>query len=148
MNYKTYAGAGIFVVIIVAIIALLVAVGLFFLFRAIACWYFKINKLLKEQQQTNAYLERIAMAIERNASIPVSHNGAPMAQSAPIAQPAPVMQTPPVVQSAPFIQNAPEPAQPDIVVAPEVAEKTCAGCGVPLPADASFCTQCGTPTGN
>lgn len=139
-NYEV-AGAGIVVIIIIGIVSLLVSIALFFLFRAITCWYFKINKLLKEQQKTNAYLERIAIAVERNASMPVSYGNAPVVQSVPVTQPAPT------VQSAPVTQSAPAPAQPEITVATEATEKTCAGCGVVLPADASFCTQCGTPAG-
>ena len=102
--------------------------------------YFKINKLVKAQQKTNEYLERIARAVERNASVPNFTSG-PLAQNAPVVAPAPA----PQIQAAPVITA---PVQPEIVAAPEATQKACAGCGVMLPADASFCTQCGTPASN
>lgn len=144
-NYDSFTGAGIIILILAGIVSLLISIALFFLFRAITCWYFKINKLLKEQQKTNAYLERIAMAVERNASVPASFAAAPIVNSAPMTPP--VVQSIPVPQPAPAVHNEPVQTQPEITVASEPAEKVCAGCGVVLPADASFCIQCGTPAG-
>ena len=146
MDQSTAMGISIVVVILAVIVSLLVAIGLFFLFRAITCWYFKINKLLKEQQKTNAYLERIANAVERGASVPASFTAAPIVNKVPVAPP--VVQSIPVPQPAPVVHNEPVQTPPEITVAPEVSQKTCAGCGVLLPADAAFCTQCGTPAGN
>ncbi len=157
MNYRSFAGAGIIMVIIIGILALLVAVALFFLFRAITCWYFKINKLLKEQQKTNSYLERIAIAVEHNNTMASLRNSTPAIQPVSVSRPAPavanvapapsVAQTIPVPQPAPAVHSEPLQEQPEITVTSEPAEKVCAGCGVVLPADASFCTQCGTPAG-
>lgn len=144
-----YRNTGIAVAMIVGAIAVLI--GLFFLFRAITCWYLKINKLLKEQKKTNAYLERIAIAVERGANMPVQ---APVAQntnvysqptqSAPTPTPIPVpVSSTPIPEVVTPQPVAEEPIAPVVEEAP--VAKTCQSCGSTIPDGASFCVQCGTP---
>ena len=41
------------------LIILLLFIGLFFAFREIMCWYYKINAMLDETRKTNALLQRL-----------------------------------------------------------------------------------------
>ena len=77
MNLQRVFSMGIIWVIIISVVAILVAVGLFFLFRAITLWYFKINAMLKELKKANAYLARIAAAADRPQPVMVQQ-GHPM----------------------------------------------------------------------
>lgn len=99
------------------ILAIVIMVGLFFLFRAITCWYLKINKLLAELRKTNRYLEQIAAATTQNPHM-----------------------TAPVV--APSV--APAPVQAEAAVPCATSERKCASCGATVKEGTLFCIQCGT----
>lgn len=167
-----YKNAAVGILIIILVIA--IDIGLFFLFRAITCWYLKINKMLKELQKSNEYLERIAIAAERGANVPPM--GRPYGNG-PVA-PGPMM---PGGGPAPVVPNQAVPAagntvispmqgnaaafQPGAaIVAPEAVnaaqkadtvvepskeaqapeKRICKQCGAVLQDGAAFCIQCGT----
>lgn len=50
--------------IVIFAITLLIAIALFFIIRAIVCWYFKINQAIKQLKEVNHNLSRIAAALE------------------------------------------------------------------------------------
>ncbi|MBQ9134474.1 MAG: zinc-ribbon domain-containing protein [Lachnospiraceae bacterium] len=136
----------LFVIIFAILLGIAAAVGLFFLFRAITCWYLKINKMLREQQKTNAYLERIAMALERNACNPAQAPGMQQAPSqSPVAPVSPVVAPiPPVVAPVPPVAS---PEAPSINIEMAI-EKKCQHCGTTLSDSSVFCPQCGATTTN
>lgn len=151
---------GIGMMILVIVLSVIVAIGLFFLFRAITCWYLKINKLLKELKKANGYLERIAIATEQNKALaaPVSPyanaSAAPQAPKqavapaqAPVATPAPVPVAAPTPVSAPVETPVSTPVETPVfeaASAPVAApEKKCASCGSPLKDGSLFCVNCG-----
>lgn len=137
---------GLAMMILVIVLSIIVAIGLFFLFRAITCWYLKINKMLKELQNANSYLERIAIATEqnRNMATPVqpyaNAQTAPQAPKQPVA-PAPVAAPTPVAASTP----APAVAAASAPTATPMAapERKCASCGSTLKEGTLFCVNCG-----
>lgn len=136
------------VLIIVIVAGIAVSIGLFFLFRAITLWYFKINKMYKELQKTNRYLEQMLM----NGANPAASERAPMPVPNPVAA-EPVQQTAPLpvtpIPAAPVpvvpVQTAPVVAEaPAAPVAAEPVQRTCANCGAVLQEGAAFCMACGT----
>lgn len=114
---ESYAQKGIAVIILAIVLSLVIMVGLFFLFRAITCWYLKINKLLAELRKTNRYLEQIAAATTQNPHMTV-----------------------PVI--APSV--APAPVQAESAVPCATSERKCASCGATVKEGTLFCIQCGT----
>jgi len=129
-----------FVIVILAIVlAIIVAIGLFFLFRAITCWYFKINKHVKTLNAINTNLERIAIALEQNKVVvpqqPVSAPASVSPAVAPIPVPTPIKTSAPAVDPAPVEVAASAP-----VVA---TERKCASCGSLLKEGTVFCVNCG-----
>lgn len=129
--------------ILIIVLALIVLIGLFFLFRAITCWYFKINKHVKALNAINANLERIAVALEQNKvivpqqTVPAPVSPAPVSP-APAVSPTPAPVVEPVLAETPaFTVSAP-------VAAPE---RKCASCGSVLKEGAVFCVNCGSKVG-
>lgn len=45
--------------VVLSIVGILIAIGLFLLLREVFCWYNKINERLKLQQETNELLRKI-----------------------------------------------------------------------------------------
>lgn len=117
----------IVVVILAAILGIAVCIGLFFLFRAITCWYFKINKIVAELKKIDEHLGTIARLTEQ--SLVVQRK---TATDVPHAVPA----TPVVPVSAPVVE-----VEPEVVSTP--AARFCTGCGAQLQDGQNFCTQCG-----
>lgn len=141
----------IVVVIVAAILGIAVLIGLFFLFRELTCWYFKINKMAKELKQIDAHLEAIARLTEQNLSLqrkiafdasktaPVAEVGpaAPVVEvgpAAPVAEVAPADPVVEVVPAAPVVEAVPAPAP---------AARFCTQCGNPIQEGQNFCTSCG-----
>lgn len=116
-SLESYAQRGIAVIILAIVLSLVLMVALFFLFRAITCWYLKINKLLAELREANLYLEQIAAATTQNP-----HMVAPVA--APVAAPAPV--------------------QAEAAVPCATPVRKCTNCGATVKEGTLFCIQCGT----
>lgn len=160
--FEDLIGEGIGMMILVIVLSIIVAIGLFFLFRALICWYLKINKLLKELQKTNSYLERIVIATEQNKALaapaqPYANvQAAPQAPKqsvapapAPVPTPAPVVAPVPTPAPAPVVAPVPVSAPVETPVfeaasAPVVApEKKCASCGSTLKEGTLFCVNCG-----
>lgn len=150
--------------ICVIVLAVLAAVGLFFLFRAITLWYFKINAMLKELKKANAYLARIAAAAEspRPVMMQQGHPAMPV-QGMPVqppmqgavmqsAAPASVFRPGAAVVAPEAVSEAPNTSAPAPAAAPVQAEmtpaqetkRTCVKCGAVLQEDANFCMECGT----
>ncbi len=158
------------ILVLVIVLAIIVAIGLFFLFRAITCWYFKINKMLKELKKTNSYLERIAVAVEQNRAVippvpmvtPIPEAAAapmvtPIPEAAPIPVVAPVPVVAPIPEVVPVVAPVPE-SNSTVVIAPTpveapvfeaasapvvATEKKCASCGATLNPGTVFCVHCG-----
>ncbi len=149
--FEDLIGEGIGMMILVIVLSIIVAIGLFFLFRAITCWYFKINKLLKELKKTNSYLERIAIATEQNKALAapvqpyVNAQTAPQAIKQPVA-PAPVPAQAPTPVPVPVVAPVAAPVEAPVfeAAAPVAApEKKCASCGSTLKEGTLFCVNCG-----
>lgn len=109
MDFERIVAGSRVMLILVIVVSILVAIGLFFLFRAITLWYFKINKMLKELEKANGYLARLAAATERG---PVP---GPMMQQ---GRPVPPMPQNPVMPGQPA---APNPVMPGVQPAAPVA---------------------------
>lgn len=116
-SLESYVQSRIAIIILAIVLSLVLMVGLFFLFRAITCWYLKINKLLAELRKANLYLEQIAAATTQNP-----HMVAPVA--APVAAPAPV--------------------QTEAAVPCATPVRKCTNCGATVKEGTLFCIQCGT----
>lgn len=149
--------------IVAIIITIAIAIGLFFLVRAITCWYFKINQHIKQMKLMNDNLARIASALEvaNNASGQATQlagnntrelvsaiasaagqvagavqPAAPAAKETPVTQKTPVAEAPATPVEAPAMPVAEAPAAP--------VAKVCPNCGSTLSDDAVFCVNCGT----
>ena len=157
---------GIAIGIVAIIITIAIAIGIFFLVRAITCWYFKINQHIKQMKLMNDNLARIASALEfannasgqatqlagNNTRELVSAIANAAGQVAGAVQPAAPLAGASVAE-APAIQKTPAaeaPATP--VEAPTVpveasaapVARVCPNCGSTLSDDAIFCVNCGT----
>lgn len=95
----------IVVVIFGIILGIALLVGLFFLFRAITCWYFKINKMVDELKKIDAHLEKIAFLTEQNlnAQQRATFNSSQATPATPVFAPAPE-----AAPAAPVFAPAPE----------------------------------------
>ncbi|MBQ7954449.1 MAG: zinc-ribbon domain-containing protein [Lachnospiraceae bacterium] len=141
-------------VLILLILAILlgiaISIGLFFLFRELTCWYFKINKLLQEQRKTNAYLERIAMTIERSAFNQMQN---PAIQVQPVQPEQPVQSEQPVqpaVTPEPSAESSVEPSLSQQTVSDSIEKvaKKCPNCGHEVSDNYAFCMKCGSSLNN
>ena len=120
MNFSTdqAKGTGIFVIILLGILGLAISIGLFFLIRAIVCWYFKLNKIVAELKAIDTHLAAIANMTEQslNAQQKIAFNSsqaAPVAPVAPAPAPfaaAPVAPAPAPFEAAPVAPVVPAPA--------------------------------------
>lgn len=54
-------------IIFLVFISLIVAVVLFFVFRAVMLWYYKINKRVQLLEENNFLLRKVAEALGKNA---------------------------------------------------------------------------------
>lgn len=52
------------VTLIGIIMTLAITIGLFFLFRGIMLWYWKVDKIVQNQEETNRLLKSIARTLE------------------------------------------------------------------------------------
>ena len=149
--------------IVAIIVTIAIAIGIFFLVRAITCWYFKINQHIKQMKLMNDNLARIASALEfaNNASgqatqlagnntrelVSAIANAAgqvagAVQPTAPAAKESPVAETPATPIEA-SVTPAEAPAVPVEASAAPVA-RVCPNCGSTLSDDAVFCVNCGT----
>ena len=55
--------------VVLSIVGILIAIGLFLLLREVFCWYNKINERLKLQQETNELLRKILDHQVSNAKV-------------------------------------------------------------------------------
>ena len=133
------ASIAIVVAIVAVILGIAISVGLFFLFRAITCWYFKINKIVDELKKIDAHLARMAFLAEQNTSM--QQRPAVNPYQATAAEPvAPAAPAEPVVPAEPVA-----PAEPVVTAEPVApAVRCCVNCGNQLSEGALFCTSCGT----
>ncbi len=145
--------------IVVIIAAIIIAVGLFFLFRVIALWYFKINKILAELKRTNDYLAKIAYGAQGsgntgnlgpNGPMQIQQGSVPMNKQA-TGQAVPAFSTSVVQPAATPVQgvraeaaNIPFSEKPVETVPQIPVQQVCRQCGAVLLNDAAFCVQCGT----
>ncbi|MGN0384355.1 MAG: zinc-ribbon domain-containing protein [Lachnospiraceae bacterium] len=150
---------GIAMAIIAIVVTIAIAIGLFFLVRAITCWYFKINQAIKQLKLMNDNLARIAGALEfansangqatqlagNNTRELVSAIANAAGQVAGAVQPAAPAAGAPITKETPEAPVTPveAPAAPVEVPAAPVA-KVCPNCGSTLSEDAVFCVNCGT----
>lgn len=58
---QSYEGASSFVGLL---LGLAITIGLFFLFRGIMLWYWKIDTIIKNQEETNRLLQFIAKSLD------------------------------------------------------------------------------------
>ena len=112
-NVDQVMGGGIFAIILLSILGLAISVGMFFLIRAIVCWYFKLNKIVAELKAIDSHLAAIASMTEQslNAQQKIAFNSSQAAPAAPAPAPfaaAPVVPAP-VPVPVPF-EAAPAPA--------------------------------------
>lgn len=123
MDYKmqNFFNQNIGVLIIAIIASVIIVIGLFFLIRVIALWYFKINKIINELKRTNDYLAKIAYGAQ-----PIASPGAmPQGVKADTA-------------------NMPSTDKPVEIVQQMPVSPVCRQCGAVLQDGAIFCVQCGT----
>ena len=146
---------GIAIGIVAIIITIAIAIGIFFLVRAITCWYFKINQHIKQMKLMNDNLARIASALEfannasgqatqlagNNTRELVSAIANAAGQVAGAVQPAAPLAGASVAEAPATPVEA--PTVPVEASAAPVA-KVCPNCGSTLSDDAIFCVNCGT----
>ena len=145
--FEDLVGDSFVIVILAIVLAIIVAIGLFFLFRAITCWYFKINKHVKALNAINTNLERIAIALEQNKVVVPQHTVSAQAPVfpavAPIPVPAPVKASTPAVEPAPVVAVDPAPVEGPASAPVIATERKCASCGTTLKEGTVFCVNCG-----
>ena len=137
-NADQVLGGGIFVIILLCILGLAISIGLFFLIRAIVCWYFKLNKIVAELKAIDSHLAAIASMTEQslNAQQKIAFNSSQVAPAAPVAPaPAPFAAAPvaPAPAPAPFEAAPVAPVVPVPVPVPVEVAPTPAPVAEPAP---------------
>lgn len=136
--------------ILSVVLGIAVSIGLFFLFRAITCWYLKINKMLAELKKIDAHMERIAFLTEKSMN----------AQFAALNQSSQAFSSPSgaATQSSVPYSGAPSPSvsysepvaattsvsQAEQAAPVSQAVRYCINCGNQLQDGQDYCVVCGT----
>lgn len=80
--FGTGGGGGMAAILLLIFVFLVLGVGLFFIFREVMCWYYKINLMLKELQINNSQNSQIINLLgninynleKNNANITIDDN--------------------------------------------------------------------------
>lgn len=132
--------------IIAVVVSIAIGIGMFFLLRAIICWFCKINQHIRQMKQINENLTRIACALEfaNNANLKIVQTTSPIVNTPVAAVPVPPVAGAPAAEEIHAVETPATPVETPATPVETPVAKVCPNCGSALSDNTVFCVNCGT----